>query len=316
MNAKAIIVTFLLALPAGSMLAQHKGEPARERERAVICNRGDSIVILKGKGDIQVSVHETRNISGGKEEHHHEAFFPGEGDGKRFFADVLPAIPKKKSKNPNSQNSYEPHCSGIYIGFSRLSDNFWNFGASSDAHLDISKSWEFGFNLLCSHYLLSRDAHWGLNFGLNWGYRSFNIDGRRALVKRDECTVFSDGSEHAGTEGYRPDKAYYSRSRLRHFFFQIPVTVEWQKRGDHSFFLNAGPEFEIRHGVKSFSHIQGGGKKRVGKGMYVCPVGVNLLLQAGYAHVGAYLRYSMNRFFQRDKGPELTPYSFGLAWYW
>ena len=49
--------------------------------------------------------------------------------------------------------------------------------------------------------------------------------------------------------------------------------------------------------------------------MYVHPVGVNLLVQAGYGSVGLYLRYSLTPFFQRDKGPEAVPYSFGLAFF-
>ena len=67
--------------------------------------------------------------------------------------------------------------------------------------------------------------------------------------------------------------------------------MEWQQRvGRNKVFFNAGPEFEIRHSVKSFSHINGGKKKTVGKGMYVQPVGINLLAQAGYGNIGIYLR--------------------------
>lgn len=108
----------------------------------------------------------------------------------------------------------------------------------------------------------------------------------------------------------------YNKSRLRHFFFRIPVLMEWQQRvGRNKVFFNAGPEFEIRHSVKSFSHINGGKKKTVGKGMYVQPVGINLLAQAGYGNIGIYLRYSTYGLFQKDKGPEVSPYSFGVAWY-
>ena len=90
--------------------------------------------------------------------------------------------------------------------------------------------------------------------------------------------------------------------------------MEWQQRvGRNKVFFNAGPEFEIRHSVKSFSHINGGKKKTVGKGMYVQPVGINLLAQAGYGNIGIYLRYSTYGLFQKDKGPEVSPYH--LAWH-
>ena len=68
--------------------------------------------------------------------------------------------------------------------------------------------------------------------------------------------------------------------------------------------------------MKSFSHINGGKKTRVGKGMYVNPVGVSLLAQAGYGNLGFYLRYNTYSFFQKGKGPDVEPVSFGIAWYW
>ncbi len=36
---------------------------------------------------------------------------------------------------------------------------------------------------------------------------------------------------------------------------------------------------------------------------------------AGYGNIGIYLRYSTYGLFQKDKGPEVSPYSFGVAWY-
>ena len=153
---------------------------------------------------------------------------------------------------------------------------------------------------------LQENPHWGINLGVSWGYRSFNIDGNYALLKENGTSIFTAGNEETS----------YSKSRLRHFFFRVPLLMEWQQRvGRHKVFFNAGPEFEIRHGVKSFSHINGGKKKTVGKGMYAQPVGINLLAQAGYGNIGIYLRYSTYGLFQKDKGPEVSPYSFGVAWY-
>jgi len=58
-----------------------------------------------------------------------------------------------------------------------------------------------------------------------------------------------------------------------------------------------------------------GKKQRMGNGIYVNPVGVNLLAQVGY-EISAYMRYSTYRFFQEDKEPDVMPLSFGIAWYW
>ena len=311
MKTKTILTAACLILATVCTQAQQTTEP--RREQAVVETQGDSIIILKGEGDMRIKLYEQQTEEGEqKEVEIYEGVYLERVDAdKRTFLDALPFIPNKKKRS-----SYEPHVSGIFLGFSHMSDNFMGFGASPKAHLDLSQSWEFGFNFLCAYHNFKKNPHWGLNIGLNWGYRSFSIDGDFALLKQDGASFFQSGQEMR-PEGSDNTTPYYSSSRLRHFFFRIPVLLEWQQRWNRGpIFFNFGPEFEIRHGVKSFSHVDGGKKQTVGKGMYVRPVGVNLLLQGGYGNLGVYLRYSMNTMFQGGKGPDVSPYTFGIAWYW
>lgn len=301
MKTKNVIFASLLSMAASYATAQQTAPS----QRATITTEGDSIIIRKGSGNMRIRVYEEQPTDGeSKEVEIYEGVYLErvESD-KRTFLDALPFIPQKKK-----DNAYEPHNSGIFIGYSRMSNDFLSFDNSAKADLNLSRSWEFGFNVISLCHNFKKNPHWGLNFGVNWGYRSFSFDGNRALLKADGQTYFAEGDEENS----------YSSSRLRHFFFRIPITLEWQQRLGRSnkLFFNIGPEFEIRHGVKSFTHINGGKKQRVGKDMYVNPVGVNLLAQAGYGDFGLYLRYSTTSLFQKDKGPEMSPYSFGIAWYW
>nr|WP_245530897.1 outer membrane beta-barrel protein [Bacteroides helcogenes] len=288
-------------MPVSYLAAQQPIEP---KQKATVTTQGDSIIILKGKGDMHIKVYESQlEEDDMKEVQIYEGIYLEKVDAdKRTFLDALPFIPKKKR-----YNSYEPHNSGLYIGFSRMANDFLSFDANQQANLDLSKSWEFGFNFLSVYHNFKKNPHWGLNLGVNWGYRSFSIDGNRALLKTDGASILVKGDEETN----------YSKSRLRHFFFRLPVTLEWQQKLGNCkrIFFNAGPEFEIRHGVKSFSQINGGKKQTIGKGMYVNPVGINLLTQVGYDNLGLYLRYSTYGLFQKDKGIEVSPYSFGIAWY-
>lgn len=301
MKTKNVIFACLLSMAASYATAQQTAAP----QRATIITEGDSIIIRKGSGNMRIRVYEEQPTDGeSKEVEIYEGVYLErvESD-KRTFLDALPFIPQKKK-----DNAYEPHNSGIFIGYSRMSNDFLSFDNSAKADLNLSRSWEFGFNVISLCHNFKKNPHWGLNFGVNWGYRSFSFDGNRALLKADGQTYFAEGDEENS----------YSSSRLRHFFFRIPITLEWQQRLGRSnkLFFNIGPEFEIRHGVKSFTHINGGKKQRMGKDMYVNPVGVNLLAQAGYGDFGLYLRYSTTSLFQKDKGPKMSPYSFGIAWYW
>lgn len=301
MKTKNVIFASLLSMAASYATAQQ----TVPSQRATITTEGDSIIIRKGSGNMRIRVYEEQPTDGeSKEVEIYEGVYLErvESD-KRTFLDALPFIPQKKK-----DNAYEPHNSGIFIGYSRMSNDFLSFDNSAKADLNLSRSWEFGFNVISLYHNFKKNPHWGLNFGVNWGYRSFSFDGNRALLKADGQSYFAEGDEENS----------YSSSRLRHFFFRIPITLEWQQRLGRSnkLFFNIGTEFEIRHGVKSFTHINGGKKQRVGKDMYVNPVGVNLLAQAGYGDFGLYLRYSTTSLFQKDKGPEMSPYSFGIAWYW
>lgn len=301
MKTRIIILACLLAASTSRMAAQQQTDP---EQKVTVQTQGDSIIIRKGKGDMRIKVYEEQLEEGEKKEVQiYEGVYLEKVDAdKRTFLDALPFIPKKKR-----YNAYEPHCSGVFIGYSRLANDFLSFGASDKMGLDLSKSWEFGFNILSVYHNFRKNPHWGINLGVNWGYRSFSIDGNYALLKEEGSSVFTAGNE----------ETRYSKSRLRHFFFRIPILLEWQQEvGMNKVFFNVGPEFEIRHNVKSFAHINGGKKETVGKGMYVQPVGINLLAQAGYDDIGIYLRYSTYGLFQKGKGPEVSPYSFGIAWYW
>lgn len=302
MKTKNVILACLLSMTASYAAAQQNNQP----QQATVTTEGDSIIIRKGSGNMRIRIYEEQPANGdSKETEIYEGVYLErvEEPDKRTFLDALPFIPTKKK-----DNAYEPHNSGLFIGYSRMGSDFLSFDNNGTANLNLSRSWEFGFNIISLGHNFRKNPHWGLNFGVNWGYRSFSFNGNRALLKTDKQAYFAESNEENS----------YSNSRLRHFFFRIPITMEWQQKlgREDKLFFNIGPEFEIRHGVKSFTHINGGGKQRVGKDMYVRPVSVNLLVQAGYGDFGLYLRYSTTSLFQKDKGPEMSPYSFGIAWYW
>ena len=140
------IAALLLMGAAGHAAAQQTGD---QPQKTRIETRGDSIIIRKGAGDLRIKVYEQQGDESSQEEVEiYEGVWLEKVDAdKRNFLDALPFIPGKKRKN-----DYEPHVSGIYIGFSRLADNFLGFGASPQARLDLSASWEFGFNLLCTYH--------------------------------------------------------------------------------------------------------------------------------------------------------------------
>ena len=295
---KKIILACMMLFPFMGIAAQE----SETRKQTTVNTSGDSIIILKGEGNVKIKIYEENVCNDTRQE---EKLFEGvyltriDSD-RPSILDALPFAPKKR-------NRFDPHSSGFYMGFSRLTKDFYSFGPTGKASLDAGKSWEIGANLFSSHIALTRDRHWGMTFGLGWGYTSFRLDGNQAFLKAEGSTGVFDGDE----------ETMYNKSRLRYFHFRIPISIEWQTRinGRRPVFFAAGPEVEIRHGVKSMAKVNGH-KETLGKGMYVHPVGINLLAQAGYGSLGFYLRYSTYGLFEKGKGPDVSPMAFGICWYW
>lgn len=299
---KIILMYALLFATAGTITAQET--TTETRKETIVQTNGDSIIILKGDGNVKIKVYEeyTDGEKSKEEKVFEGVYLTRVNSDRNSLLDALPFVPKQKNNN-----RFDPHAGGLYIGFSQLSNNFFSFGSSNRVSLDASESWEIGANLFTTYLPLSRDRHWGLTFGLGWGYRSFRLDGNQAFLKENGMTGIFTGDE----------ETTYSKSRLRYFHFRIPISFEWQTRinGRGPIFFAAGPEVEIRHGIKSMAKVNGH-KETLDKSMYVHPVGINLLAQAGYGDLGFYLRYSTYGLFEKGKGPDVYPLSFGVCWYW
>ena len=128
MKTRIMILACLLAVPAGRMAAQQQTDP---EQKATVQTQGDSIIIRKGKGDMRIKVYEEQLEDGEKKEVQiYEGVYLEKVDAdKRTFLDALPFIPKKRR-----YNAYEPHCSGLYIGYSRLANDFLSFGARDSTY--------------------------------------------------------------------------------------------------------------------------------------------------------------------------------------
>ena len=281
------------------------GMNAQEVRETIVESKGDTIMILKGTNDVKIKIYEDiAGIDGNQEEKIYEGvYLTRTSENRNTILDALPFAPKPKYK----KNYFERHVNGLYGGFSTLSNNFMSFRETNHANLNLSKSWEIGFNLLSSQIVLTPSNHWGITFGLGWGYRSYRLDGNEAFLKNEESTIIAPGTE----------ELVYSKSRLRHFYFRIPICLEFQTRinGSGRLFAAIGPEVELRHGIKSMAKVNGDGET-LANGMHVRPFTVNMLAQVGYGDIGLYMRCDTQALFANNKGPKVMPCSFGVMWYW
>ena len=163
MNSKTILAGTLLTLMSLPILAQQAETP----RKATVEARGDSVVIRKGEGDLRIRIYEEQTEEGEEKPEEveiYEGIFLEEVDARsNAFLDALPFIPKKKK-----ENAYEPHNSGLFVGFARMTDHFMGFGSSIGFPQDLSCSWDFGFNFLSAYQKLNKNTNWVLNIGARW----------------------------------------------------------------------------------------------------------------------------------------------------
>ena len=236
---KKLLLLWLMIAPMSGM-AQNESTP----QDTTLYVNGRKIVIKEQGDKIKVKLYES--ASGGDTITNAQIFegvyLNGQSTESRTVLSALPF-----SKKNNKRNRFEPHAGGFYIGYTRLSNDFLSFNPSNGADLNTSHSWEIGGNLFTGSHAFAPTYNWGITIGLGWGYRSMRLDGNDVFREIDGVTEI-----YSGMEAEEPTE--YSKSRLRYFYFRIPLSIEWQTR--------------------------------------------------------------LNGIFEKNKGPELYPFSFGVCWYW
>lgn len=301
---KHMILLLLMLIPLAGMAQENV-----TTQDTTLYVKGRKIVIREGDGKIKVKLYE-QTVTDGMIEN--DQIFEGvyiDGQSmERRSSFGVPFMKKYTKSHKQRQQYFEGHTQGIYMGFNRMGDELTP-NLSDDIDLNLTKSWNFGFNLLGGSVPISYNHCWGLTAALGWGYTSYRLEGNYAFTKEGNVTMLRPG-------GGVDETPVYSKSRLRYFHFRIPIALEWQKKVSFHgpVFLAFGPELEVRHGMQSRVKIDG--HRKIFKGLNTRPVGINLLLQGGFGNLGAFLRCSTSSIFEKNKGPQFYPWSFGLQWYW
>ena len=212
------------------------------------------------------------------------------------------------SRNKNRRSLFKSH-GGLFLGYTGLKNNF--LSGNDATNLQDAYSWEIGFSVISSCMPITYDGHWGMTFNIDWGYRSFRLDGNYAFVKNNGKTEIIAGT----------DDNKYSDSRLRYNFFRIPIKIEYQTRFSwwHSYKQNGaislGIEPEMRYSVRSKGKINGD-SHTIEKNLNVNSIGINAIASVGYGDIALYARCSMTPLFKNNYGLKMYPTSLGIILFW
>ncbi len=287
---KRIVFLFLVMI-AMSVMAQ-------ERTTTLHIN-GRKLVIKEYDGKIKVKMYEANAENDTIE--NTQVFEGVYLDGRSIERTTTVSVPfVKKIKDCYR---FEPHYPVFYFGGSKLANGKLQY--STGVPQRQSGSWEWGINLFNTGVTITRNNHWGLTTTLGFSRIVYKLDNNYGFEKTDGITVCRQSED-----------IDYEKSWLRYWAFRLPISLEWQtKYGSRHAFIAAGPEVEWRVGIRSRAKYDNK-NHTLSSNLNAHPLGMNLLLQAGYGCIGFNARFALTPLFEKNKGPELYPASIGVGFYW
>ena len=216
--------------------------------------------------------------------------------------DVPSPLPKKEFKSKSGYYSSPHHDASFGMGFAGFADK----GDFSDIPFLYASSPEINFTMYYENALSSSNKKWGLVTGIGIRWVRYHLKGNHYFEEMDDYTHIMKA----------PDDWKFSKSKLGITTLNIPLLLEWKTR-NNGFYLAAGAEFSLKTASSSriFYKDRRGKKQKekVDEGMTLRPITYDILVQGGLQDVGLFMRYSPISIFEKNKGPELYPLTFGLV---
>lgn len=179
-----------------------------------------------------------------------------------------------------------------------------------------------GYNFLELNYGKSIGFSWNIaqkNMPI-WGHRVQLFTGIgldwNSYAFRNDITLRTDTSYVAATM----DSIHYRADKLKTTFVRVPLMLEFNTNNedeDKSFHLAGGMTFGYNifdNRLKQKFEDDGSRRKRVIKDDYLInPVRMNLSARVGYGNFNMHADYSLTSLFEKNKGPNLYPFSAGVG---
>jgi hypothetical protein len=213
----------------------------------------------------------------------------------------------------NGKNeNFDIHWAGFEFGINNYVNNNFSMDLSDKNNfmeLNTSKSWNINLNLIEYDLPLIKE-NFGIGTGLGFEFNDYRFDNLQPIKKEGEQIV-TDTSYN----DFNVDKA-----KLTTTYITVPILFEFQTEpddNDNKFFITTG----VIGGIKIGSHTKvvynndkGNKKKNKERGdFYLSPLRYGYTVKMGYGFLKVFANYYQTGLFQKDKGPELHPFTVGFT---
>jgi len=251
------------------------------------------------KQRVEVEVYELQD---GNETDAYEKIFVGHyRDGKvreqrssLVSIDIPSPLPRRRLR------SFDPHYAGFGMGFAGFADK----GELADIPFKAGSSPEIYLNFFEKALPLSRHYKWAIVTGAGIRWTRYHLKGNYYFEEIEQKTVITTASADWK----------FQKSKLGITTLNVPLLLEWQSRNNNLFF-SAGAVCSFKTASSSrYFYTDASGKHQKGKAgsdLALRPVTMDVLAQIGSRDFGVFAKYSPVSIFEKNKGPELYPLSFG-----
>ena len=214
-------------------------------------------------------------------------------------------------------NRFRGHWAGVELGLTNLVTSDFSLDYPEEMkfmEMNTGKSWDFNINFLQYSIGFGTDKV-GLVTGLGWELQNYRFDNPLSIMEVDGFIV-ADSSYMLN-----PDIGSVEKSKIHTSYLTLPLLLEFQipaGRRNHRVHISGG----VIGGIKLWSTTkvvykdQGGNKeknKEKGNDYNLSPLRYGLTARIGYRALNIYANYNLTPFFEKNKGPELYPFTIGLT---
>lgn len=207
------------------------------------------------------------------------------------------------------KDNFSGHWAGIDLGFNTFLNSDYTGYDSEFMNNDVLRSNSFYLNLIQQSIGLQRNRNnFGLVTGLGIQLQYYRLDDNTTIEKTAEEVIV-------------PSEFYYSenqKSKLFIYSVTLPVLAEIQIPVNNyrdRLYFSSGMYFSYRIGSYTTIKYRADEKQKlkITDNYSLQNFKYGIMARTGYRWINFFAMYELTPFFKEDKGPVLTPFTFGIT---
>ncbi|RLD63865.1 MAG: hypothetical protein DRJ01_02585 [Bacteroidetes bacterium] len=208
----------------------------------------------------------------------------------------------------DEDGKFKGHFGGIDIGINNyFTSDFTTSLPVSEEYLDLNtgKSWGVNLNLFQQSIGIIKN-NVGLVTGLGFEFNNYRFDNKQMVLSGDSTVLYA----------FNETQKTYQKNKLATTYLTVPLLLEFQiHAGERNkpFFLSVGAVGSIKLGSHLKLKTDGGSREKQRNDYHLSPFRYGVTARIGYDDFAVFANYSLQQMFEKDKGPELYPFTIGVS---